>query len=484
MDRPGVLREGVDGGGVHVRDWRYRIGHPAEIMYAALCDRHQVSLHIPLREPPWTPATMKCMTSPAPPFSVALPHERDVAYRNWSGSVRFTAALRVCPRTEEEVAEIVRKAAEHRHTVRPVGSGHSSTPLMKSDDVLLSLDELSGVVSHDADAGLATVLPGTGLASLGKQLADVGLALQNLGDVDYQAIAGAVGTGTHGTGESLGNLSSFLVGGRLVTGTGEIVPFGVDAGESADPESLSDLTRAAQVSLGALGVLTSLTFAVRPAHHLHRRNVMTRIDWALEHFDELARSYRHVDLYWYPRSDRAQIRVVDEPGRLDDLADPGQVKTEERGPSYEILPNHREIRFDEMEYMLPRESGWDVFGEVRTRVKARHRSEVAWRVLLRTIAPDRAMLSNAQGRPTMTIALLHNADLPYEEYFGDLEPVFLDAGGRPHWGKKHGQTHASLQGMYPDWDRFRSLRQRLDPAGVFLNDYLKDLLGEGGRTDD
>lgn len=411
-----------------------------------------------------------------PPVTAA-PSEREVSFQNWSGSVSFTAQTRVCPRTEDEVVEVIRQAAERRFTVRPVGSGHSSTPLVATEDILLSLDELSGVVSHDVEAGLATVLPGTGLADLGEQLAERGLALENLGDVDYQAIAGAVGTGTHGTGEGLGNLSSYLVGGRLVTGTGEVVAFGADAGDSASDGTPSDLTRAAQVSLGALGVLTSLTFAVRPAHDLHRRNVITHIDWVLEHFDELARSYRHVDTYWYPRSDLAQVRVLDEPGRLDDLLIPGEVKTEKVGPSHEILPNHREIHFDEMEYMLPREVGLEVFGEVRDRVKTRHRSHVAWRVLLRTIAPDSAMLSNAQGRPTMTIALLHNAGLPYAEYFGDLEPVFLAAGGRPHWGKKHSQNHEQLSRMYPDWDRFRAIRQGLDPGGVFLNDYLTDLLG-------
>lgn len=149
-----------------------------------------------------------------------------------------------------------------------MGSGHSSTPVVATDDMLVSLERLRGVVCHDVGSGLATVLPGIGLSDLGAELADVGLAMENLGDVDYQAIAGAIGTGTHGTGETLGNLSSTLVGGRLVTGSAEVVLFGVDAGEVGE----SDLTRAAQVSLGALGVLTSLTLRVRPAYHLHRRN--------------------------------------------------------------------------------------------------------------------------------------------------------------------------------------------------------------------
>ncbi|GAA1145404.1 D-arabinono-1,4-lactone oxidase [Nesterenkonia lutea] len=376
------------------------------------------------------------------------------------------------------MAGLVRSTVQTGGVLRPVGSGHSSTPLMATENVLVSLDDMSGLLGHDSEAGLATVLPGTGLEDLGAQLDDVGLALKNFGDVNYQTIAGAIGTGTHGTGEDLGNLSSALVGGRMVTGTGEVLSFGVDAGEAPD----SELTRAVQVSLGALGILTSLTLRVRPAYHLHRLYVMTHIDWVLEHFDEYAAAYRHVDFYWYPRSDLAQIRILDEPGKLDGIDLPGQVKREETGPSYKIIPNHRDLRFDEMEYMLPRESGLAAFREARERIKERHRAKVGWRVLVRTIAPDQAMLSNARERPTMTIALLQNAELEHRAYFEDMEPLMLRYGGRPHWGKKHTRTAEHLSQMYPEWDRFRELRQELDPQGIYLNDHLRTILGEEGHS--
>lgn len=412
-------------------------------------------------------------------LAASVTAERNVRFTNWSGSLSFTASRRSSPRTEDEVSDLVRQAAENGTGLRPVGSGHSSTPLVATSDELLSLEHLRGLVAHDANAELATVLPGTGLADLGAALADVGFAIENLGDVDYQAIAGAIGTGTHGTGERLGNLSSMLVGGRLVTGTGEIVPFGLDAREDAD----SELTRAAQVSLGALGVLTSMTVRVRPAYALRRRNFMTHIDWVFDHFDELAATYRHVDFYWYPRSDLAQVRVLDEPNNLESLQVAGRLKREAKGPSYEIIPNHREIEFDEMEYMLPREAGLATFREVRARVKAKHRANVAWRVLVRTIAPDRAMLSNTYERATMTIALLQNATLDHRAYFEDVEPIFLAHEGRPHWGKKHTRTAEHLAAMYPQWERFNEMRRNLDPCGVFLNDYLRSLLGEEGHND-
>ena len=385
----------------------------------------------------------------------------------------------------------VRRAREHGRSVRPVGSGHSSMPLVATDDVLLSVDELSGVEATDPERGLATVLPGTGLADLGAALRESGLGLENLGDVDYQSIAGAVGTGTHGTGARLGNLSSTLVGGTLVTGTGDEVSFGPTAGTTGGhpgdhdrpaPSEVTedDLTHAAQVSLGALGVFTRMTLRVRPYYELHRRNWMTHIDWVLDNYAELVHSHRHMDFYWYPRSDLAQVRLLDEPGREPDLRQPpGSLKTEETGPAYEILPNDRHLHFEEMEYALPLDTDLTVFRRARERIKARHRSIVGWRVLVRTVAADHGFLSPFYGRPSMTIALLQNASLPYEEYFSDMEPLFLEHDGRPHWGKKHRLGAAELAAKYPEWDEFSRVRERLDPDGVFLNDHLRELLVTG-----
>lgn len=394
-------------------------------------------------------------------------------FRNWSGSLRFTPAERCTPRTEEEVADRVRRAAEQGRTVRPVGSGHSSVALAATDDVLMSLEGMTGMVSHDTRAHRATVLPGTGLADAGRQFARVRLAMENLGDVDYQAVAGAIGTGTHGTGLRLPNLSAALVGGRLVTGTGEVVPFGEDAGPRHD----RDLLHAVQVSLGSLGVLTSLTLRLVPEYRLHRVNWCTHIDWVLENFDELARRNRHFDFYWYPRSDLAQVRTLNEHGHEPDLTPPdGRLHREESGPGHEIIPNVRDLRFEEMEYMLPLDRGLECFRAVRERVGQHHRHHVGWRVLVRTVAPDEALISNCRHRPTMTVALLQNNTLPYREYFADMEPLLRDFGGRPHWGKKHSLTAAELRPLYPAWDTFQDLRRRLDPGGVFLNDYLRTLL--------
>ncbi len=302
--------------------------------------------------------------------------------------------------------------------------------------------------------------------------------MENLGDVDYQAIAGAISTGTHGSGITLGNLSSTMIGGRLVNGLGEEVPFGTEAGENED----DDLLRAVQVSLGSLGILTSLTLRVEEAHQLHRQNWITHIDWVMENFRELIETNRSVDFYWYPRSDLAQVRMLNKPGDEPDLTPEGEpysyLKKDLTGPNYEVIPNDRALHFEEMEYMLPLDTDLSAFREVRQRVRAEHRAEVGWRVLVRTIAPDSAMLSNAQDRSTMTIALLQNNTLPFKRYFDDVQPIFWDFGGRPHWGKKHTLKSGQLAELYPEWGTFQQTRRELDPDGVFMNDYLRELFGE------
>ncbi|MGC0141680.1 D-arabinono-1,4-lactone oxidase [Pseudactinotalea sp. Z1732] len=421
-------------------------------------------------------------------------------YRTWSGSVRFTPGRHLEPADEGELARIIGRAREHGHTVRPRGSGHSSTPLIASEDVLVSLDGLSGLIDHDTEAGLARLGAGTTLDQAGAELAQVGLAMENFGDVSYQTLAGAIGTGTHGTGLQFGNLSTLLAGGRMVTGTGEVLDFGFD--DDASPATAPPpgsrpvggddgiaragagagrtedaLLRAIGVSLGTIGVMTAVTIRATPEYDLRRLEWSAGAEWAIDHFLELSLTNRNADIYWYPRRDEVKVRTLNLPEHTASVmpAD-AHVVTEQTGPSHEIIPTVPPLRFDEMEYLFPLEVGMDVFQAVRERIKSRHRHHVAWRVLVRTIAADDLMLSNATGHDSMSIALLHNADLPEDPYFADMEPLLLDYGGRPHWGKKHSRTATHLAPMYPQWQHFQQIRRRHDPDGVLMNDYLRSLL--------
>lgn len=394
------------------------------------------------------------------------------SFVNWSGSLSFTPAEYAEPADEDAVRALVHRARETGTRIRPVGSGHSSSPLVRTDGILVSLDRLAGVVCAD---GLAIAGAGTKLKALGEGLYDAGLAMDNLGDVDYQSIAGATATGTHGTGLGFGSLSTQVTGVRLVTGTGEVLEIAADR----NPELLP----AARLSLGALGVITRMTLDVQPRYQLHRRAWCADLDWTLDHLAELQHTNRNMDFYWYPRSDQTQIRVMN---RVDTVADrqvwpverapEGRARENRVGPTHRTIPRHRDLRFEEIEYMLPSEAFPACFAEVRRRVRERHRQIVGWRVLVRTIAPDDIWLSNAYGRSTTTIACLQNTSLPYEEYFRDMESVFRRYGGRPHWGKKHWLTGRELRPLYPRWDDFQAVRRRLDPDGVFLTPDLARLL--------
>lgn len=390
-------------------------------------------------------------------------------WSNWSGSLRFSPERIVAPGDEEELANLVDQCAESGQPLRVVGAGHSSSPLVATDDVLVTLERLACLESHDAAAREAIAGAGMPIDEAGRHFQRLGLAFANLGDIDNQTVAGALATGTHGSGMSLPNLSVHLIGGRLVTGSGEVVTFGVDE----DPEIL----QAHRVSLGVMGILTALRLRLVPAHRLHRRIWCAQIDDCLEDFPALAAAHRHVDFYWYPRSDEAKIRIADFAESPREDLPYARLLAEQTGWSNEIIPRNRALRFEEMEYALPAEHGLACFREVRQRVKERWRHIVGWRVLYRTVAADDAWLSNAHGRPTVTISLHQNATLPYRAYFADIEPIFRAYGGRPHWGKKHSLAAHDLRPLYPMWDHFLEARRAIDPAGVLLSAPMRELLG-------
>lgn len=388
-------------------------------------------------------------------------------WSSWSGNIRFTPARIEEPENEEQVIALVQQAiAENRH-IRTVGSSHSCSSIFKTDDILVSTEKLQGV-DCDTTAKTAIVKAGTKIHQLSETLHQAGLALENIGDVDYQAIAGAVGTGTHGAGKQLPNLSGQVIGLRMVTGTKEVV----ECSQQQNPE----LLRAARVSFGTLGIFTQVQLRLLPAFKLHRREYCTHIDDCLANLDELMQENRGFAFYWYPRSDEARIRLWSPPGEGSDDLPFARLHKERTDWSYQVLPTPQELRYEELEYALPLDAALACFQEVRKRVKEKHRKTVAWRILFRPIAADDAYLSNAYDRDIVAITLHQNATLPFWDYFQDIEPILQAHGGRPHWGKKHTMTAKDLRPLYPMWNRFQEIRQQLDPNGIFLSPYLRELL--------
>ncbi|MFY1700041.1 D-arabinono-1,4-lactone oxidase [Solwaraspora sp. WMMA2101] len=392
-------------------------------------------------------------------------------WRNWSGGLCFTPDTVARPESVAAVSRTLRAAAARGMTVRPVGAGHSSAPLVRTDDVLIRVDGLpTGVLAPPVD-GQVWVGAGTRLHELEEILRRHGLTVPNLGDVDTQAIAGAVGTATHGSGLGLPSLSAQVTGVRLVGADGAVRQ--IDAAN--DPH----LLRAVQVSLGALGVFTAVRTRVVPAFHARRREWGLPVEECLATFDELLKVNRNVDFYWYPRRDDAHLRTVnpvaDDPGPSP--PPPSGCSEDRTGSSGAALIKRRSLRFHEMEYYVAAEAGPSCFQEVRDRIRARHRQHAAWRVLYRYVAADDAYLSPAYRRDCVTISVHQNETVPYREFFADIEPIFLAYGGRPHWAKIHQLQGSELRARYPQADRFLAARDQLDPDGRFLNDYLRRLLG-------
>lgn len=394
---------------------------------------------------------------------------REERWTNWSGAVSCAPHAVVAPHDEAELAAIVHVAGREGRTVRPVGSGHSSSNLCASDDgVLVSVARWTGLEEVDATAGTARVRAGTVLHDLGRALFAQGLALHNLPDVDRQTLAGALATGTHGTGRGLGNLATAVVGLRFVRADGE-------SGElDATRPSDADLLRAARISLGVLGIATQVTLRVVPAHRLHERVWRASLDETLARLDEWAAASRHFGCSYDPGRDLVECKAL-HPTEAEPASAAGR-PDERIGWSHELLPSVREERFHEMEYSLPAGIGPACFRELAQRLRALA-PEAAWPLEYRTVAADDALLSMASGRDTASISVRQDARQPAEPLFAALEPIAVEAGGRPHWGKWHRLDAARLARLYPDWERFRAIRRGLDPGGVFLGRPLHALLG-------
>jgi FAD/FMN-containing dehydrogenase len=389
-----------------------------------------------------------------------------VQWSNWSGSVHADPVRLEAPANEAAVVDVVTRATRDGLAVRPAGSRHSFTPLCATDGVAVDLHELAGVESVDTLTGIATVLAGTRLAAIGDELRAAGWSLHNQGDVDVQTVSGAIGTGTHGTGPELTNLSAAVVGVRIVTAAGDVV----HATEHVRP----GLYQAARLSLGALGIVTAVSFQCVPAYNLHERIWFEGPDESLDLLGARIAATRHYEFWWYPFRDLFEHKAL---GLTNAPPDPLPDRKRERiDHSHRVFPSVRDHRFNEMEYAVPADAGPACFAEIRRLIHDRY-DALQWPVEYRTLAADDVWLSPAYGRETVAISVHEDAQRPYAALFADCEAVFRDHGGRPHWGKLHCLGAAELAVEYEHWDHFWRLRAELDPEGRFLNDHLRRLGG-------
>ncbi|MER7660594.1 D-arabinono-1,4-lactone oxidase [Streptomyces sp. NPDC096193] len=428
-------------------------------------------------------------------------------WRNWAGNVSARPAREASPASAEEVADVVRQAAEAGLRVKTAGAGHSFTAVAATDGLLIRPDLLTGIRHIDRTAMTVTVESGTPLKRLNAALAREGLSLTNMGDIMEQTVAGATSTGTHGTGRESASIAAQIRGLELVTADGSLLT----CSERERPEVFA----AARIGLGALGVITAITFAVEPIFLLRAREEPMTFDRVTAEFDALHAENEHFEFYWFPhtgncntkRNNRSMgpaappgtvsgwiedellsnglFQVVNSVGRTVPATIPAIAKVSSRALSartytdipYKVFTSPRRVRFMEMEYALPRETAVAALREVKAMIE-RSPLRVSFPVEVRTAPADDITLSTASGRESAYIAVHMYRGTPYQSYFTAVERIMTAHGGRPHWGKVNTRDAEYFAEVYPRFGEFTALRDRLDPERRFGNDYLRRVLGD------
>ena len=427
-------------------------------------------------------------------------------WTNWAGNQQARMRRVAAPASPREVAETIRDAAARGLTVKPVGSGHSFTPAAVTDGVQIRLGNLARLRGADHATGLVTAEAGMPLWRLNELLAEQGMALTNMGDIQAQTVSGAIGTGTHGTGRASASIAAQVAGLELVLADGSIV--------ACSAQEHPDLFEAARISVGGIGVITAVTFRTEPGFLLEAREEPMRLDEVLENFDELRTGNEHFEFFWFPhtsttstkrnnrsqgpanplsrrrewledeflsntvfsgicRVGRAAPRVIPAINKLSSKAMSARTYVDR---SDRVFTSPRTFKFLEMEYALPVEAAVPALREVE-RMIARQNLRISVPIEVRFAPADELWLSTAHGRDTAYLAFHMFQGMDQTVYFDRAEEIMLAHGGRPHWGKLHGCGHDYLAESYPRFADFLAVREKTDPDRVFANNYTRRIFG-------
>jgi FAD-linked oxidoreductase len=428
-------------------------------------------------------------------------------WQNWNRNFAFRPERLHRPKHIDDVAGIVRKARAAGRCLRAVGAGYSYTPLVETSQDLVSLDAFAGIEAIDLTTDTATVGAGIRLQALADGLAERGVALANLGDIDAQSLAGAIATGTHGTGITVPSLSGEITGMTLVDGRGEVQVLDI----ARDPGPMA----AARVSLGALGIITSLTLKVEPLYHLCVERGAAEFPAVLRNLNRLVRDNRNVEFFWYPndgltylkRMNRAHPESLGTWRKIKRWADDivvengllwaacrsclvwpklraawlrygrsGLPTDSSVWPADRAYPTPRLVRHYEIEYSVPFARAVEALTAL-DELHQRHPVQTIIPIEVRFGPAEDSLLNTAYGREVVHISVHAYRGEEYKRYFDRCEELFLAFDGRPHWGKMHNLRAAELALRCPCWEDFQSIRKQFDSDGVFSNPYLKDLLG-------
>lgn len=426
-------------------------------------------------------------------------------WKNWSRTAECIPEHIIYPVSIKEICSIVKEAKQHKKTIRVAGAGHSFTDLVKTDDILISLNRLSGIINIDEETGIAEVYAGTRLHEIGRELLLRGYAFENLGDINVQSIAGAISTGTHGTGLSFGNISSQVRELTIVDGNGDILV----VSETAD----ADLYKASLVSLGLLGVIVKVKLKIVKAPIYELRSVKVQIDKLMEQLDHYINNNLHFEFFMFPYSDFVQVKTMNPTTKppqsltfyqyknmilenylfyaiseicrffprsckyFSRLSARGVATSTVVSASQNLFASPRIVKFAEMEYCIPLEYAKEAISEARQIIE-RKQHIVHFPIECRTVKEDDIWLSPSFKRTSFYMAFHMYKGMAYEPYFRDIEALMDKYKGRPHWGKLHNKNQKELIDLYPKLPDFLKLRLKHDPDAIFMNDYTKLLFDE------
>ncbi len=422
-------------------------------------------------------------------------------WRNWGRSEESRPAFVAHAASIDEVVETVRFARSRNLTVKTVGAGHSFTAIAATSGVQLDVSAVDGVLA--VDGNLVTFGAGTNLHQLPALLGPHGLAMENLGDIDRQTIAGATSTGTHGTGLQFGGLATRIRSAKVVTAAGEV--------ETVTGDELG----AFAVGLGALGILVEVTIECVPEFVMHALEKPLPVDTVLDEWMPRIESADHFEFYVWPHTDTVLTKTntrlpADTPrkpvGAFGDWVDDrmsnqlyagllnlgrafpraippiNRLSVKVSGDrefsdfSQTVFTSNRTVRFREMEYALPVEVIPEALRDLRKLIADRQWT-ISFPIEVRATAADDLWLSTASGRRSGYIAVHRYRKDDPTIYFREVEALMVSYGGRPHWGKMHTRDAEYLRAQYPRFDDFLAVRDRMDPDRVFANPYLDRVLG-------
>ncbi|MFF2878681.1 D-arabinono-1,4-lactone oxidase [Gottfriedia sp. NPDC057991] len=427
---------------------------------------------------------------------------KSMLWKNWSGSVKFIPNQVLYPSSIEEVVSLVKRANTEKKKIRVVGSSHSFTPLISTNDYLMSLDNLNGVISINKEEQIAEVWAGTKLEQLGNELYESGYSQENLGDINVQSIAGAFLTGTHGTGVEHGILSTQIEEMTVVLPSGDLL----DCSKTKN----TDIYRALGVSLGLLGIVVKFKIRIKPANTYRYESKKVMIDEVYSNLLNLKKENEHFEFYLFPYSENVQMKLMNETrtkkhsfkfekwkvatienkafwllsefsrnfpkssSQISKISGSSVPNSRMVGPSHELFATTRNVKFNEMEYSIPAQYMNDATLEIQEEIKNK-RFNVHFPIECRFVKSDNFLISPASMRDSAYIAIHMYKGMPHQEYFNRIEEILQSYNGRPHWGKMHSMNIEKLNHSYPSLSNFLTIRSLLDQNNIFVNAYLAKL---------